>query len=50
MHDIFTAILLVNHLSRRHVPEKAVQDCQPESGSAWARVFAWHRRGTSARA
>lgn len=45
MYDIFTAILLADHLSRRYHPEKRGLDLQPETDSPWGRVFAWHRRG-----
>jgi hypothetical protein len=44
MYDIFTAILLADHLSRRHFQERRRPEAHPETESPWARVFAWHRR------
>ena len=44
MYDIFTTILLADHLSRRRFAEGRRREPQREIESPWARVFAWHRR------
>jgi hypothetical protein len=49
MYDIFTAILLADHLSRRHFEQMRRPEPQLETESPWARVFAWHRRKTDRR-
>lgn len=49
MYDIFTAILLADHLSRRHFEQGRKPEAPCETESPWARIFAWHRRGSNAR-
>lgn len=48
MHDIFTAILLADHLSRSHFRDMRRPQPPCETDSPWARVFAWHRRKSDA--
>lgn len=44
MFDIFTAILLADHLSHREFNSgRGRRPLPPETESPWARVFAWHR-------
>ena len=49
MYDIFTAILLADHLSRRHFENWRKPETPCETESPWARVFAWQRRGANPR-
>jgi hypothetical protein len=49
MYDIFTAILLAGHLSRRHFEQGRKPEVPCETESPWARIFAWHRRGANTR-
>lgn len=46
MYDIFTAVLLADHLSRRHFDtwRRPERQLLPETKSPWARIFAWHRQ------